>query len=97
MYEFRKEACIEFWQAFTEKLEKLARLDDAEIVFGAFTQSGHQYRRLPVVPEKDLADFERRNGFVIPLSTELIFRPSAPMAAAHPVVSIRKWVTYNIA
>ena len=62
-----KEACIEFWQELPEKLEKFARLDDAKIVFGAFTQSGHQYRRLPVVAEKDLADFERRNGFEIPV------------------------------
>ncbi len=63
-----KKECIEFWQALPEKLEKFARLDDAELVFGARTRGGgHQYRRLPVVTEKELNDFENRNGLEIPV------------------------------
>jgi len=63
-----KKECIEFWQALPEKLEKFAKLDDAEIVFGAYTRGGgHKYRRLPIVTDQEIAEFESNNGFEIPL------------------------------
>ncbi len=64
----REKLCIEYWQDLIGKLKKFDVLDDAEVVFGARTGGGgHHYRRLPIVTDQEISDFEKNNGFELPL------------------------------
>ncbi len=60
--------CVEFWSKAKENIKLFKKLDDAEIVFGARTRnSGHRYKTLPVVTDKELLKFEKNNGFELPI------------------------------
>ena len=92
-----KKDCIEFWKALPEKLEKFARLDDAKIVFGAFTQNGHQYGRLPVVSDEEIATFESNNGFELPMEYRTYLRTFGAGGGGphYGVYDFRKYVLPN--
>ncbi|WP_020411212.1 SMI1/KNR4 family protein [Microbulbifer variabilis] len=63
-----KNECIDFWSMAKERIVLFEELDDAEVVFGARTRgNGHRYKVLPLVTDKEMLEFEKKNGFELSL------------------------------
>ena len=56
------------WTKLKDEVKTFREVDDLGVVFGSRTRGfGHEYQTLPVVPEKELAEFERRTALELPL------------------------------
>ena len=59
---------LEYWTKLKDEIKTFSEVDDLGVIFGSNTRGfGHEYQILPVVPEKELAEFERRTGLELPL------------------------------
>lgn len=59
---------IKYWTELRAEVKTFGEVDDLGVIFGSRTEGfGHQYKALPVVPENELVEFERRTGLDLPL------------------------------
>ncbi len=59
---------LEIWAGLKDEVKSFGEMDDLGLIFGSSTRGfGHFYKTLPVVPEQELAEFERRTGLELPL------------------------------
>ncbi len=59
---------LNYWAKLKDEVKTFGTQDDHGVIFGSRTERfGHDYKVLPVVPEKELVEFERRTGLDLPL------------------------------
>lgn len=94
-----KNESIYFWLMAKEKIKLFEKLDDAEVVFGAKARvHGHGYKVLPIVTDKEMLDFEKKNGFDLPLEYRIFLQAFGAGGAGpyYGIYDFRKNVIPNV-